>query len=145
MTQLTPVRGWVRVWQDGELLCEGRNKVVTDGLKLLAERIANGDSVKLPSLFKLGDSAAISTADMTNIQGTQVAEISATVSLRDNILTWSGNFVFAESSEKTCREIGLFQASGDGGRMLARFIPLQQFTLKNGTPVKINWEITIGE
>lgn len=145
MTRQVPVRGWVRVWQCGELVCEGSNRVVDDGLVLLAERILSGDSVKLPSLFKLGDSAALTTAEMTALQGSEVAQISCTPTRRENILTWSGEFVYSESAEKTCREIGLFQSDGDGKRMMARFLPLQQFVLRNGTPVKINWEITIGE
>lgn len=145
MTRQVPVRGWVRVWQCGELVCEGSNRVVADGLELLAERILDGDSVKLPSLFKLGDSAALTTAEMTTLQGSEVAKFSCTPTRRGNILTWAGETTIQSNDEKTCREIGLFQSDVDGKRMLARFLPLQQFVLKNGTPVKINWEITIGE
>lgn len=139
-----PVKGKVKIWQCGELVAEGSNRVVKDGLVLLAERILDG-TTPLPSLFKLGDSAALTTNEMTNLQGAEVAKLNATVSRRENVLTWTGEFTFSGDTEKACRELGLFQADGDGGRMLARFLPLQQFVLKNGTPVRINWEITIGE
>lgn len=139
-----PVKGKVKIWQCGELVAEGSNRVVKDGLVLLAERILDG-TTPLPSLFKLGDSAALTTNEMTNLQGAEVAELNATVSRRENVLTWTGEFTFSGDTEKACRELGLFQSDGNGGRMLARFLPLQQFVLKNGTPVRINWEITIGE
>lgn len=139
-----PVKGKVKIWQGEKLVAEGSNRVVSDGLVLLAERILDG-STPLPSLFKLGDSAALTTNEMTELQGTEVAQLSATPTRRENVLVWSGDFTFNESTEKTCRELGLFQSNEDGGRMLARFLPLQQFILKNGTPIKVNWEITIGE
>lgn len=139
-----PVKGKVKIWQCGELVAEGSNRVVKAGLVLLAERILDG-TTPLPSLFKFGDSAALTTNEMTNLQGAEVAELNATVSRRENVLTWTGKFTFSGDTEKACRELGLFQSDGDGGRMLARFLPLQQFVLKNGTPVRINWEITIGE
>ena len=45
-----PVKGWVRIWQDDSLIAEGKNRVVADGLKLLAERL-DAVSAALPSLF----------------------------------------------------------------------------------------------
>lgn len=139
-----PVKGKVKIWQGNELVAEGSNRVVSDGLVLLAERILDG-TTPLPSLFKLGDSVALTTNEMTGLQGTEVAQLNATPERRSNVLVWSGDFIYSESTEKTCRELGLFQDTDSGGRMLARFLPLQQFILKNGTPIKVNWEITIGE
>ena len=139
-----PVKGKVKIWQGEKLVAEGSNRVVSDGLVLLAERILDG-STPLPSLFKLGDSAALTTNEMTELQGTEVAQLSATPTRRENVLVWSEGCKFNESTDKTCRQLGLLQSNEDGGRMLARFLPLQQFILKNGTPIKVNWEITIGE
>ena len=139
-----PVKGWVRIWQDDSLVAEGKNRVVADGLKLLAERLDDGTTA-LPSLFKLGDSAAGTQEGMTALQGNEVGQLAATRVRRENILTWSGELTVSGSGSKVCKEVGLFQADGDGGRMLARFLPLQQFTVKNGTHIRINWEITIGE
>ena len=82
---------------------------------------------------------------MTALQGSEVDQLNAARSGGENILTWSGELTVSGSGSKVCKEVGLFQADGDGGRMLARFLPLQQFTVKNGTYIRINWEITIGE
>lgn len=139
-----PVRGYVKVWQEGVLVAEGSNLVVSDGLLLLAQRIL-GEEVALPSLFKLGTSAALSSAEMIGLQGGDIATFPAEVIRRENVLSWSGDYVHDDILEQNCREIGLFQSEEDGGRMLARFLPLQQFLIKSGTPIKVNWEIIVGE
>lgn len=142
-----PVRGYVKIWSGDSLVAEGSNLVVSDGLLLLAQRIM-GEEVALPSKFKLGNSAALSTREMTNIQGNLIATFAAEVVRRENVLSWSGEYTHDDIVEQNCREIGLFQADasdGTAGRMLARFLPLQQFLIKSGTPIKVNWEITIGE
>lgn len=138
-----PIKGYVKVWQDGSLVAEGSNLVVADGLLLLAQRIM-GENVALPSLFKLGTSASLSSAEMTALQGDVIATFGATVLRRGNVLSWSGDYIHDDILEQNCREIGLFQ-SGNKGRMLARFLPLQQFLIKSGTPIKVNWEIIVGE
>lgn len=138
-----PVRGFVKVWQDGNLIASGHNMVVADGLLLLAQRIA-GENVALPTKFKLGTSAALTTTDMTSLQGGIIATFTASLTRRTNVLSWSGEYTHEEITEYTCREIGLFQ-SGDEGRMLARFLPVQSFVIKSGTPIKVNWEIVIGD
>lgn len=139
-----PIKGYVKVWQDGSLIAEGSNLVVADGLLLLAQRIM-GEEVALPSLFKLGTSAALSSAEMTALQGGAIATFDATVTRRENVLSWTGDYTHDDILEQNCREIGLFQSEEDGGRMLARFLPLQQFLIKSGTPIKVNWEIIVGE
>lgn len=142
-----PVKGYVKIWLGGSLVAEGSNLVVSDGLLLLAQRIM-GEDVALPSKFKLGNSAALSTREMTNIQGNLIAAFNAEVIRRGNVLSWSGEYTHDDVVEQNCREIGLFQADASdsiAGRMLARFLPLQQFPIKSGTPIKVNWEITIGE
>ena len=138
-----PVKGFVRVWQNGILISEGRNMVVLDGLLLLAQRIA-GENVALPTKFKLGTSAALTTTDMTSLQGAEIAVFTASLIRRGTVLSWSGEYTHDDITEYNCREIGLFQ-NGEGGRMLARFLPVQQFLIKSGTPIKVNWEITIGD
>lgn len=138
-----PVKGFVRVWQNGILVSEGRNMVVSDGLLLLAQRIA-GENVALPTKFKLGTSAALTTTDMTSLQGAEIAVFTASLIRRGTVLSWSGEYTHDDITEYNCREIGLFQ-NGEEGRMLARFLPVQQFLIKSGTPIKVNWEITIGD
>lgn len=143
------VTGKVEVWEEQgareRLLARGANRVVTGGLVLLAQRIIEGNSVKLPSEFRLGDSAAITTDSMTGLQGSTVATIPCTVERRGNVLSWVGTFTYTGQGTKDCLEIGLFQSQADGNTMLARFLPLQQFTIKNGVPIRVTWEIKVGE
>ena len=143
------VTGKVEVWEgplgEGKLLARGANRVVTGGLVLLAQRIIEGNTVKLPSEFRLGNSAAITTDSMTGLQGSTVATIPCTVSRRGNVLSWIGTFTYAGQGTKDCLEIGLFQSQANGNTMLARFLPLQQFTIKNGVPIRVTWEIKVGE
>lgn len=143
------VTGKVEVWEEslgeGKLLARGANRVVTGGLVLLAQRILEGNTVKLPSEFRLGDSAAITTDSMTGLQGSTVATIPCTVKRRSNVLSWVGAFTYTGQGTKDCLEIGLFQSQADGNTMLARFLPLQQFTIKNGVPIRVTWEIKVGE
>lgn len=143
------VTGKVEVWEESlggkKLLAWGANRVVTGGLVLLARRILEGNTVKLPSEFRLGDSSALTTDSMTDLQGSTVATIPCTVSRRGNVLSWVGTFTYSGQGTKDCLEIGLFQAQGDGNTMLARFLPLQQFTIKNGVPIRVTWEIKVGE
>lgn len=143
------VTGKVEVWEESlgerKLLARGANRVVTGGLVLLAQRILEGNTVKLPSEFRLGDSAAITTDSMTGLQGSTVATIPCTVERRSNVLSWVGTFTYTGQGTKDCLEIGLFQSQADGNTMLARFLPLQQFTIKNGVPIRVTWEIKVGE
>lgn len=143
------VTGKVEVWEGPlgrrKLLAQGANRVVTGGLVLLAQRILEGNTVKLPSEFRLGDSAAITTDSMTGLQGSTVATIPCTVKRRGNVLSWMGTFTYTGQGTKDCLEIGLFQSQADGNTMLARFLPLQQFTIKNGVPIRVTWEIKVGE
>ena len=143
------VTGKVEVWEESpssrKLLARGANRVVTGGLVLLAQRILEGNTVKLPSEFRLGDSAAITTDSMTGLQGSTVATIPCSVSRRGNVLSWMGTFTYTGQGTKDCLEIGLFQSQADGNTMLARFLPLQQFTIKNEVPIRVTWEIKVGE
>lgn len=143
------VTGKVEVWErplgGRKLLARGANRVVTGGLVLLAQRIIEGNAVKLPSEFRLGDSAAITTDSMTGLQGSTVATIPCSVERRGNVLSWVGTFTYTGQGTKDCLEIGLFQSQTDGNTMLARFLPLQQFTIKNGVPIRVTWEIKVGE
>ena len=143
------VTGKVEVWEGSsfprKLLARGANRVVTGGLVLLAQRILEGNTVKLPSEFRLGESAAITTDSMTGLQGSTVATIPCTVSRRGNVLSWMGTFTYTGQGTKDCLEIGLFQSQADGNTMLARFLPLQQFTIKNEVPIRVTWEIKVGE
>ena len=61
------------------------------------------------------------------------------------MLSWMGTFTYTGQETKDCLEIGLFQSQADGNTMLARFLPLQQFTIKNRVPIRVTWEIKVGE
>lgn len=138
------LKGRVRVWQGDTLVCDSHNRVVTLGLELFARLVMAEEGALLPSKFLLGDSAALTTNAMTGLQGSKIAECACTASRRNNVLSWQGTFTFDENNEKDCREIGLFNAESPA-IMMARFLPVQQFKLKSGTPVRINWEIIVGE
>ena len=144
MLESLKLTGHVKIWQEGKLICDSRNRIVDTGLELIARLLLAEEGAKLPSLFKLGDSAALSTQAMTGLQGATLVSCPATAERRVNVLSWSGSFTYAQANQVTCRELGLFNEE-EPEVMLARFLPVQQFVLQNGTPVKINWEIIIGE
>ena len=144
MKEKLKLRGRVRVWLGDELVCDSHNRVVDLGLELFARLVMGEEDALLPSKFLLGDSAALTTQEMTGLQGTQIAECTCTVTRRSNVLSWSGSFTYDIINEKECREIALVNAETTPV-MMARFLPVQQFTLKSGTPVRINWEIIVGE
>lgn len=144
MREKLKLKGRVRVWLGDELVCDSHNRVVDLGLELFARLVMGEEDALLPSKFLLGDSAALTTQEMTGLQGTQVAECACTATRRSNVLSWSGSFTYDIINEKECREIALVNAETTPV-MMARFLPVQQFTLKSGTPVRINWEIIVGE
>ena len=138
------ITGRVSVWLGDKLVCREHNRIVAQGLELFARLVMAEENALRPTKFKLGDSAALTTAEMTGLQGSEIASCSCTVTRRTNVLSWSGSFTFDEINEKNCREIGLFNEESPAV-MMSRFLPVQQFVLKSGTPVRINWEIIIGE
>lgn len=144
MQDAIKLTGRVRIWQDGKLICFSNNRVVSTGLELFARLFMGEPDAKIPSKFVLGDSAALTTNEMTSLQGTEIAECACTASRRNNVLSWSGSFTYNSINEKNCKEIGLFNTEAEPV-MMARFLPVQQFVLKSGTPVRINWEIIVGE
>jgi len=99
------VTGKVEVWEGSsssrKLLAWGANRVVTGGLVLLAQRILEGNTVKLPSEFRLGNSAAITTDSMTGLQGSTVATIPCTVERQMAILCWHGSYPSSNSQSRT--------------------------------------------
>ena len=144
MLESLKLTGHVKIWQEGKLICDSRNWIVDTGLELIARLLLAESGAKLPSLFKLGDSAALSTQAMTGLQGATLVSCPATAERRVNVLSWTGSFTYDQANQVTCKELGLFNEE-EPEVMLARFLPVQQFVLQNGTPVRINWEIIIGE
>lgn len=136
--------GHVKIWRDAELICDAHNRVVDVGLQLFARRFMGEEGALLPTKFVFGDSAALTTQDMTELQGSQIAECATETKRRNNVLSWSGNFTYSEPTERTCREVALVNAEATPV-MMARFLPVQQFILKSGTEIRINWEIVVGE
>ena len=144
MNDSIQVKGRVKVWQGDSLICDNSNLVVKVGLDLFARLVMGESDAKLPNKFQLGNNGILSTMDMTGLQGTMVAECAAKAVRRNNVLSWTGSFVFDSVERKTCREIVLINDEASP-KILARFIPIQQFDLITGTPIRINWEIIIGE
>ena len=144
MLESLKLTGHVKIWQEGKLICDSKNRIVDTGLELIARLLLAESGAQLPSLFKLGDSAALSTQTMTGLQGATLVSCPATAERRVNVLSWTGSFTYDQANQVTCRELGLFNEE-EPEVMLARFLPVQQFVLQNGTPVRINWEIIIGE
>lgn len=144
MRESLKLTGRVRVWLGDDLVCDSHNRVVDTGLELFARLFLGESGAKMPNKFLLGDSAALTTQEMTGLQGTQIAEYACSVTRRVNVLSWSGSFTYDIINEKECREIALVNDEATP-KMMARFLPVQQFTLKSGTPVRINWEIIVGE
>lgn len=144
MLESLKLTGHVKIWQEGKLICDSKNRIVDTGLELIARLLLAESGAQLPSLFKLGDSAALSTQAMTGLQGATLVSCPATAERRVNVLSWTGSFTYDQANQVTCRELGLFNEE-EPEVMLARFLPVQQFVLQNGTPVRINWEIIIGE
>lgn len=138
------MRGRVKVWQGDSLICDNHNLVVKVGLELLTRLMMKETGALLPDKFQLGNNGVLSTLEMTELQGAKIAECPATVVRRGNVLSWTGSFVFDSAEKKTCREIVLVNSEAEA-KMLARFIPIQQFDLVTGTPIRINWEIIVGE
>lgn len=136
--------GHVKIWKDAELICDAHNRVVDVGLQLFARRFMGEAEALLPTKFVFGDSAALTTQDMTELQGSQIAECTTEAQRRNNVLSWSGSFTYSELTERTCREVALVNAEATPV-MMARFLPVQQFILKSGTEIRINWEIVVGE
>ena len=137
------IKGRVKIWQGESLICDDHNLVVKVGLDLFARLVMQEEGALLPDKFQLGNNGVLSTLEMTELQGMKIAECPATVVRRGNVLSWTGSFVFDSAEKKTCREIVLVNSEAEA-KMMARFIPIQQFDLVTGTPIRINWEIIIG-
>jgi hypothetical protein len=133
-------KGFVIIKVGGNEVARGNNMVVQAGLDLLAALIY-GESLELPSVFHFGTSSASTVISMTGLQGTDLFQKQATVSRSGATLKWVWNGVYTGSAVKV-GEIGIFNQSQT---MLARFVPIPAFNLKNGANVEISWQITMGE
>ena len=114
--------------------------VVQTGLNLLAALIY-GENVELPSVLHFGTNSASTIISMTALQGTDLFQKQATVSHTDATLKWVWNGTYTGETVKV-GEIGIFNQAQV---MLARFVPIPAFNLKNGASVEISWQITMGE
>lgn len=135
-----PVKGYVKIWSNGELIREGSNRVVEKGLECLAKLI-NSESITLPTLFSFGTGSAATIDSMEALQGTKLFSKQANLVRDGRSLIWSWEGSYDSSETVTVGEIGIFNPEN---LMLARFVPIPAFTLAQGASIKISWEIKVG-
>ena len=133
-------KGFVIIKVCGKEVARGNNMVVQTGLNLLAALIY-GENVELPSVLHFGTNSASTIISMTALQGIDLFQKQATVSHAGATLKWVWNGVYTGNTVKV-GEIGIFNQAQV---MLARFVPIPAFNLKNGASVEISWQITMGE
>lgn len=133
-------KGFVIVKVGGKEVARGNNMVVQTGLNLLAALIY-GENVELPSVFHFGTNSASTIISMTTLQGVDLFQKQATVSRNGATLNWVWNGTYTGNNVKV-GELGIFNQAQT---MLARFVPIPAFNLKNGANVEISWQITMGE
>ena len=139
-----PVKGFVRLFVNGEEVCSGSNTVVTSGLELLAKRIMGTEGALLPSLLKFGEDGRTTTEDMTTLQGAVLHTTAAEVSNEGRVLRWSSDFTYNSGTSMTFRELGLFTNEASPV-MLCRFLTQGATTIVRDAMLSVRWEITIGE
>ena len=139
LSHLRP-KGWVKISVNGTKVAEDHNMIVQTGLNLLASRIY-GDNVVLPNVFHFGTDSASTIISMTGLQGTDLFQEEASVSKENNSLLWewSGTYV---GETVSVGEVGIFNSAL---AMLARFVPIPAFTIKNGDTLEVSWQIKLGE
>ena len=139
LSHLRP-KGWVKISVNGTKVAEDHNMIVQTGLNLLASRIY-GDNVVLPNVFHFGTDSVSTIISMTGLQGTDLFQEEATVSKENNSLLWewSGTYV---GETVSVGEVGIFNSALV---MLARFVPIPAFTIKNGDALEVSWQIKLGE
>ena len=133
-------RGFVIVKVGGKEVARGHNMVVQTGLNLLAALIY-GESVELPSILHFGTDSSSTIISMTTLQGSDLFQKQATVSRSGATLKWVWNGTYTGNTVKV-GEIGIFNQAQT---MLARFVPIPAFNVKNGASIEISWQITMGE
>lgn len=133
-------KGFVIVKVGGKEVARGNNMVVQTGLNLLAALIY-GESVELPATFHFGTNSASTIISMTALQGIDLFQKLATVTRDGATLKWAWNGTYTGNNVKV-GELGIFNQAQV---MLARFVPIPAFNLKNGANVEISWQITMGE
>lgn len=133
-------KGFVIIKVSGKEVARGNNMVVQTGLNLLAALIY-GENVKLPATLHFGTDSASTIISMTSLQGTDLFQKQATVSRDGATLKWVWNGTYTGDTVKV-GEVGIFNQAQV---MLARFVPIPAFNVKNGASIEISWQITMGE
>jgi hypothetical protein len=155
----------VQIYRDGQEISrrEGKNTVVQNGMKLLANRSfadSTGSSNRRVRYMQLGKSGTAPTSAQTNIitpiasatlagrQGVGITAGQGTVAMSGaRTAKWEHTWTAGEFAVSGLREVGLWNtktttAGADHGTMLARFI----FTTVNKTlsdTIKITWTLRI--
>lgn len=133
-------KGWVTILVNGQKVAEDHNMVVQTGLNLLASRIY-GNNIVLPNIFHFGTDSASTIISMTELQGTDLFQKTASVSLDKATLKWEWEGIYTGNTV-SIGEVGIFN---NAMVMLARFVPIPAFIIKNGDALEISWQITLGE
>lgn len=117
------------------------NMVVAAGIALPAGWL-RGEVVVAPSHVAFGDSDALSTEDMTELQGTELGRAAITPSGVDDLVIFSGT-VGGLGAPETVGEFGIFN-DASAGIMWCRWIT-PAFVMPAGVTIDVVWQIRIGE
>ena len=135
-------KGFVKVYKNQRLICQGKNLVTTGGFELLAKII--GGIGTLPSHMAIGNAGASTQPTMTALQGTELERVAlAATTVSSNSVSYRAAFGAAISITVTVREIGIFNSAA-GGEMLCRFI-CSGFDLSAGESAQVDWTMTIDD
>lgn len=134
------LEGRVKVWRNGELLHSGRNLIVTDGLKLLAQLI--GSSATKPSHMAMGGGSAQPTDSQADLQGTEYERVLISTLVSGREVSYTAGFGSGLSSTQTIKEFGIFN-DGSAGTMLARFVT-PDIKLRPGESLSVDWTLVVG-
>lgn len=136
------LKTWVRVRKNGTLVWEGPNHVVATGRIRLAQ-LCIQDSNLLPRYIAIGDDGAETEDADTDLSGTEIERVLASVTRDDNSLIWEASFGATIVSPTVVREFAIFDANL-AGVMLCRVRPAD-FTITPGDVIGISWELRFGD
>lgn len=134
------IRGHVRVWKDGKLILEGRNRVVDAGLQLVAQ-IFSATAQPRVKAMAFGTNPAAPTGTQTKLSGTERGRRRVSVLQSSAQITYTATIV---GVTQTLKEFGLFNATAaTSGAMLARW-PSSEIPMASNSSLRVAWSIQFG-
>lgn len=146
MKDYVPISGRVRVVvrdDDGSIVHveESDNIVVIDGFNAFAALIA-AEAISAVSHMAVGDGGGTQPdEDQSDLQGTELARVSTTLTRTDNELEYVSDFS-SISGDVDVNEFGLFN-DATAGTMFARWVT-NTFTLFDSQSMEVSWTIRVG-